>query len=143
HAHSLVLQVLAELGIVGGLLLLGIIVLTVATAIHRFRAGRLRGSSVLATAPDEGPAEAVRVIPVLVAIAAAGGLSMSIDWTAEFPIIVAPVVIAVACIVGPATRPRHVRNRTDGIMPDIVAALAILVGGVSIWVAAMGFGLAS
>jgi hypothetical protein len=119
--------------------------LALLTAWQRWQVGRLRSnSSILApTGPDTS--DGWGAIPVLVAICAAGGFSMSVDWTAEFPVIVAPVVIAVACLVGPATEPgsRPHRSVPRSRRNDLLASLMIVVAGLSIWAAATGFGVAT
>jgi hypothetical protein len=146
HTHSLPLQVLAELGILGFVLLLSIIALTVLTALERWQLGRLRArSEILAPVEEVVQDSGWSVIPALAAIGTAGSFSMSIDWTAEFPLVVAPVVIAVACIVGPATtsltRDETAVSRSRG--RDIGASVLILIAGISIWVAATGFSVAT
>ena len=146
HTHSLPLQILAEFGVVGALIFASILGLVLVTAWQRWQVGRLRaGSSLLAVPPNLRSDDGWRTIPVLVAIGAAGGFSMSIDWTAEFPVIVAPVVIAAACLVGPATCDGGGQDQTraDSGRRNFMAVTLILVSGLSIWAASTAFGVAT
>ena len=86
HAHSLFLETLGELGVVGLLLIGSFIGLG---AVHGWR--RRRGGS-----PGG-------VVEVTLALLAAGVLSATIEWTWEIPVAFGPVVVAVALLVGPAT----------------------------------------
>ena len=88
YAHSLYLQTLGELGLIGGALLLGLIATVGVTAARRWRASRARDRGVLAAA-----------IAMLVAWAAAAG----IDWVWELPAIGAVGVVLLALLTGPAT----------------------------------------
>jgi hypothetical protein len=89
-AHSLFLENLAELGIVGGLATIAFF----ATA--GFVAWRRLGT--LGTPPRDEIAVALTVVAVGVAVAA-------VEWIWNLPAVFAPVVIAAALLVGPATLP--------------------------------------
>jgi O-Antigen ligase len=86
NAHSLFLETLGELGVVG-LVLIGSFLVIGAVQGWRRRAGGSPGG----------------VVEVTLAILAAGILSAAVDWTWELPAAFVPVVIAVALLVGPAT----------------------------------------
>ena len=154
HTHSLPLQILGELGLVGAILVLGLIGLAAVTGWQRWQAGRLstavlfsntRRDSVLATRKEEDEDDPWEAIPALFGIGMAVGVSLAIDWTGEFPVIAAVALIVVACLVGPATRPDVAANRETrrSLGTEILAVLAIFAGGISIWVAASGFGYAT
>jgi tetratricopeptide (TPR) repeat protein len=88
YAHSLYLQTLGELGLLGGALLLGLLATVGVTAGRRWRASRSRERGVLAAA-----------IAMLVAWAAAAG----IDWVWELPAIGVVGVVLLALLTGPGT----------------------------------------
>ncbi len=85
-AHSLFIESLAELGVVGLLLILGFVGFAVVS-------GARRGP----TFSREG------VLGAALAILAAGILSAAIDWTWELPACFGLVVLAAALLTGPAT----------------------------------------
>lgn len=86
NAHSLYLEVLAELGVAGGLLLGAFLLAPVLAYWRRFR--RARAGPVAATA---------------FAVLACGLLSAGIEWTWELPAVFFPVVVAAALLTGPAS----------------------------------------
>lgn len=145
HTHSLLLQILAELGLIGGLILGGILGVTCYAGIVRWRNGRIFQSRVFGTTKELDPDEAWRVVPLLFGVLAAGAFSMSIDWTGEFPVVFAPVVLAIAMLVGPGTQPDSPARRLDSSSTSTTALAVgtILVGGVAIWISMIGFGLAT
>jgi hypothetical protein len=89
-AHSIFLETLGELGVLGLLLLAGFLGAGIG-------AGALRSFGP-ADAEDEAAGGAV-----LLALLATGMASAAIDWTWEIPVVFALVVIAVALLTGPAT----------------------------------------
>jgi hypothetical protein len=91
-AHSLYLQTLAELGIVGILLLLGFL----GTALYA-------GWRAVARRPDVG--EAGEVMAAALAVFLAGLTSASFDWTWQLPAAFAPVIVMAALLSGPASQP--------------------------------------
>ena len=86
-AHSLFVEVAAELGLLG---LLALAVFLVAAAV--------RGASVRVRDPRAGPAAAGAL-----ALLATGTASAAIDWTWELPAAFAGAVVAAAVLAGPAT----------------------------------------
>jgi O-Antigen ligase len=85
RAHSLYLEQLADLGLLGLLLVLGPLAI-----------GALRG--VL----DRRTFAQPNAIGALVAVMTTGGLSAAIDWTWDLPAVFAPVVISLGLLCGPA-----------------------------------------
>jgi hypothetical protein len=85
-AHSLPVELAAELGVVGLLTLLAFLGIAVAAAL------RSRGADPAVTAG-------------CLAVIAAGGASAAIDWSWELPAAFLPVVVAAALITGPAVAP--------------------------------------
>lgn len=161
HAHSLPLQILGELGLLGALIALLFLLTILSTAWQRWREERLDRATPQRALDSAASERSWTVIPPLLGIASAGLLSMSIDWTAEFPAIAAPVLIALACLAGPATMraPEEIGDEgspavdhekqpdgtgsPSGLTASLVAALAILLAGGSIWIAAISFGVAT
>ena len=86
RAHSLLFEVLAELGIGGLALILGFFAVAAVAGCRRWLGDREW------SAP--GPA---------LAVLAAGFLASSIDWTWDLPAVFAPTVVAAAILTGPAT----------------------------------------
>ena len=89
-AHSLPLQVLAELGVVGIVLLAGFLVVA---GISGWRRLRPRGRAV----------ERDDAVVVALAVGAAGLASTMIDWTWQIPAAFAPVIGVAALLTGSAT----------------------------------------
>ena len=115
-AHSLYVEVLSELGIVGLLLLLGTI-LTI-----------LGGSVARARGPDRGPPAA------MFAAGTAWALHAGIDWTWEMPAVTFWIfALGGMALAAPVDRPRL---RDLGRVPRLVLALGLLVLAVtpaSVW----------
>jgi tetratricopeptide (TPR) repeat protein len=84
NAHSLFLETLAELGLIGLTLLLAFFAATAIAGVTRLRAG---------PRPELGAA---------LAVVAAGVVSAAIDWTWQLPAAFAGVVIAAGLLTGPA-----------------------------------------
>ena len=91
-AHSLYLQTLAELGIIGLLLLLGFL----GTVLYA-------GWRGVGRRPDVG--EGGEVMAAALAVFLAGLISAALDWTWQLPAAFAPVIVAAALLSGPASRP--------------------------------------
>ena len=83
NAHSLPLETLAELGLIGGVLLFGFFGICLVGALTRLRHR------------DAG---------ICLAVIAAGLVSAAIDWTWQLPAVVFPVILACALGAGPALR---------------------------------------
>jgi hypothetical protein len=91
-AHSLYLQTLGELGILGLLLLLGFL----GTSLFA-------GWRAVARRPDMG--ERHDVMAVALALFLAGLTSAAFDWTWQLPAAFVPVIVMAALLTGPATQP--------------------------------------
>jgi tetratricopeptide (TPR) repeat protein len=90
-AHSLYLETLAELGILGLLLLLGFFATAIAAGVERRRSSRGE-------------------VAVWIALIAAALTSAAAEWTWEIPAAIVPAIVAAAVLTGPATlRPRFPR----------------------------------
>lgn len=87
RAHSLLFETLAELGLVGFVLIVGFFAVAVVTGIRRWRGGDIQ---------ELGPS---------VALLAVGVAAATVDWTWDIPAVFAPTVIAAALLTGPATLP--------------------------------------
>jgi O-antigen ligase len=85
NAHSLFLETLAELGAIGGLLLAGFLLLSLACA-WRCRAGPAAANGTAACA----------------GLVVAAIVSAALDWTWQLPAIFAPAIVACALLTGPA-----------------------------------------
>ncbi len=116
NAHSLFLETLAELGLIGLALLLAFFGVTAVAGVTRLRAG-----------PRSELAAALGVL-------AAGTLSAAIDWTWQLPAALAGVVVAAALLTGPAGLPEEAAGTTveghprrSGPAWRIAAAVACLV----------------
>jgi hypothetical protein len=86
-AHSLYLETLGELGIVGFLLLLGVVGTALVAIVRRLAARHERRGTT----------------PALVAALAAFALAAGIDWMWELPAVTAVAVVLLGLVVGPAT----------------------------------------
>lgn len=91
-AHSLYLQTLAEVGILGLLLLLGFLGTTL-----------FAGWRAIARRPDAG--EHGDAMAVALALFLAGLTSAAFDWTWQLPAVFAPVIVVAALLSGPASQP--------------------------------------
>jgi hypothetical protein len=90
NAHSQWLETLAELGLIGFLLVIGPFVLGLAGGVSRLR--RARG-------PDRG------TIAALLALVVGFVLGAAIDWVWQLPAVAALAILSLGLLVGPATSP--------------------------------------
>jgi len=120
NAHSLYLETLAELGILGLPLVLGFLGTAAVSGLRRIGHG-LRAE-----------------VAAALAVLAAGALSAGLEWTWQLPAAFVPVVIAVALLTGPATR----GDVSTGEEPTArrgsarrlgLAIATIVLGWVSVW----------
>jgi hypothetical protein len=88
NAHSLYMEALGELGLVGFLLIAAFVVTLLVAGTQRRRQGSSRWPGVA------------------LAGVAAGALSAGIEWTWELPAAFLPFVVLAAVVTGPALRPR-------------------------------------
>ena len=91
EGHSLFVETLAELGIIGIALVLLFLGAAAVTGVRRLD---------LSDEPAEDPPSAAGAA---LAVLAAGTVAASIDWLWEFPAVFVPVVVAAALLTGPAT----------------------------------------
>ncbi len=114
-AHSLPLEMLAELGLIGLALVLGFIGYAAVTGARRRR--------------DVGADAALG--PAL-AVLAAGMVSASIDWTWEIPAVFLPLLICAALLTGPATEtfPGEGTRYPLGVATLLVGWIAIFLSGI-------------
>jgi O-Antigen ligase len=120
-AHSLYLEQLGELGPLGLLLVLGVILVGPISSLAR-------GVTNMLVSPQRAAA---------VAVVAAGATSAGIDWTWEVPAALAPVVVALALLSGPALGPKEDTGadasggrtadpaRTRGLLPWGLATITV------------------
>jgi hypothetical protein len=118
-AHSLFLEMLAELGIGGLLLIVSFVVLAAVQGWRRRRGGSPDGSTEVA-----------------LAVLLVGVIAAATDWTWELGAVFAPVVVAVALLTGPATlRPDSEPESDGGSFGWGVATL--LAGWAAVWIAGL------
>lgn len=89
NAHSLWLETLGELGIVGLVLLAG-----------AFAAGLVAGAGRLRGAPEDERTAIAALLAVVVAFA----VGAAVDWVWQIPAVAALAVVSLGLLVGPATR---------------------------------------
>jgi hypothetical protein len=138
-AHSLYLETLAELGIVGLALLLAFVAVALVAGWRRAAGWR--------AAPGRGDAVAAAMALLL-----AGLVSAALDWTWEVPAAFGVVILAAALLTGPATAPeaqtvltpnraaeraarRWVPGRVVGGRQYGLGVATLVVAWVAIWVA--------
>lgn len=152
NTHSLPLRITSELGLAGLLVGGAFLFFVLWIGWKRWRTDRglpqLQGE---VGSKYETP-YLTRTIPPFAALILAGMVSMSLDWTSEFPVVAAPVLISMAALIGPATRkdsePFETSswdfNRRRNIFPrELPAVLAILFSGVAILFSVYGFGISA
>lgn len=134
NAHSIFFENMAELGVIGLLLVVGFLLAAGASGARRnptVRPGAVLGATL--------------------AIFAAGVVSAGIDWTWQLPACFGIVVLAAALLTGPATLPEATfdlapqavngwRRHGAAIRPRVGLGVAALLAGVaSIWAAGVLF----
>jgi O-antigen ligase len=90
-AHSIYVEQLGELGLLGLLLVLGVILIGPVWSLAR-------GNRNMIVGPQRAAA---------VAVVAAGAASAAVDWTWEVPVAFGPVLVALALLAGPALGPEE------------------------------------
>jgi tetratricopeptide (TPR) repeat protein len=131
NAHSLLFETLGELGVGGLLLLLSFLALGAVYGWRRSAGGSPHGA-----------------VEVALALLATGLLTAAIEWTWELPAAFAPVVLAVALLVGPATVRRASgpagASGSDGPRPAAASqrsfgwgVATLLTGWVAVWIAGL------
>jgi O-antigen ligase/polysaccharide polymerase Wzy-like membrane protein len=118
NAHSLFVEVLAELGVLGLAAMLAFLVPAAAA-----------GTAIRRAAPEHAAAAGAAL-----ALLACGVASAAIDWTWQLPTAFAPVVVAAAVLTGPALA----RREPDGV-PRWGLGVAVLFAG---WIAVIASALA-
>jgi hypothetical protein len=118
-AHSLYLETMAELGIVGLLLLLGFLGVPI--------------FSGLARGPTRWPGGELGAV---LAVVGAGLASAALDWTWELPACFGPVVLAAALLTGPAmsvprSGPSLARSERPAARSRLVLGIATIIVGVA------------
>jgi hypothetical protein len=128
-AHSLFLESLAELGILGFALVVGFLGLGLFEGVRR-SLGRGGGGSELAAAT--------------LAVLATGIASAAIDWTWEIPVVFGPVVIALALLTGRGTmvvyEPAETAARTRSTSLFGWGVATLVAGWLAICTAGLVFG---
>jgi hypothetical protein len=145
--HSLPIRFASELGFVGFLIATAFLFSVLWIGWRRWVTGRgARGNPAPVTGRNAQP-YMTDMIPPFAAVILVGMVSMSLDWTSEFPALAAPVLISMAALIGPATRKATVpvgplpsirAPRTPRELPSVIA---IIVSGVAILLSAYGFGI--
>lgn len=148
HTHSLPLRYLAELGLVGFLIGAAFMLSVLLIAWRRWNTDRGFSRRPDAVVRPTDPPLLTEMMPPFAAIVLAGMVSMSIDWTSEFPVVAAPILISMAALIGPATRrtpePAAVTDRQvgRGLIPrELPSVFAIVFAGAAILVSVYGFGI--
>jgi O-antigen ligase len=103
NAHSLFFENMAELGLIGLILIVGFIATAASAGISRLRIG---------PRPEVGAG---------LAVLAAGTLSAAIDWTWQLPATFAGVVIAAALLTGPGSLPANKGSDPMGSDPRVAS----------------------
>ena len=123
HAHSLYLETLGELGLVGLALLAGFLLTGLVAA-----AGRLRSAS----------AEDRNLIAALAALVVAFGFAAGIDWIWQLTVVPVVAIVALALLAGPATAgatasaPRRRGRAAVAARAGVVAAALCLIAAQAI-----------
>jgi hypothetical protein len=88
HAHSLYLETLGELGLVGLALLAGFLLTGIVTGVSRLRSAAVRDGNTIAA---------------LAALAIAFAFAAAIDWIWQLTVVPVVAIVALALLAGPAT----------------------------------------
>ena len=148
--HSLPIRFASELGFVGFLIATAFLFSVLWIGWRRWVTDRgVRGKPGPLARRNASP-YMTSMIPPFAAVILVGMVSMSLDWTSEFPAVAAPILISMAALIGPATRKREEPNpaASDGprnrLTPrELPAVLAMLASGVAILFSVYGFGISS
>jgi len=109
----------------------------------------LRGSPAPVTGRSSSP-YLTGAIPPFAALILVGTVSMALDWTSEFPVLAAPVLISMAALIGPATRKASAPASSSAALRsprglrgprELPAVVAIIISGAAILLSAYGFGI--
>lgn len=135
HSHSIHFQVAAELGAVGLLMLIGLLATAITVGFRKWRTGRAAASVELASVAENERHPPWQLVSVFGGIALAGSVSMSVDWSAEFPVVAGALLACLALVVGPATESTSAVSPKPGSSTGerILIALLIPVGLLSLW----------
>ena len=116
YSHSTPMQILGELGLVGGVLFVAF----VAVAVGRIVAVRRRGEGLVAA-----------LAGAALAVLAYFLLQGSVDWIWEFPAIAAPVFALLGCAAGLRGRDRGEEPPRSGLPGRVVPVAAVAVAAVA------------
>ncbi|MGK2931686.1 MAG: tetratricopeptide repeat protein, partial [Solirubrobacterales bacterium] len=148
--HSLPIRIAAELGIVGLLISGAFLISVLWIGWQRWTRGRELGEGSAPVSDRDADPDLSGMIPPFAALILVGIISMSLDWTSEFPVLAAPVLISMAALIGPATRKSSApavatasRGTSQGLRGprELPAVLAIIVSGAAILFSSYGFGI--
>lgn len=136
-AHSAPLQILGELGALGFLLLTVFSVTVVVAAISRIRVGssarRLNTLTQRDSSESPGRPDA-RDLAVALSVLLTGAVSLSIDWTGEFPVVFIPLLICASLACSGTYSVRQVIPAGKKLTTAIAVVL-ILISGAAIYAA--------
>ncbi|MBK5233540.1 MAG: O-antigen ligase family protein, partial [Thermoleophilia bacterium] len=127
--HSTPFEFLAELGLVGFLLLAGVTGFALVAGIRRYRS---LGVSLNAEERNSSSREEIGLFFALFAI---GIFGVSIDWTGELPVIFGAMMVFLAALAGPLyAAPARQRRRASrsSVLPVVAVVASMLVAGVII-----------
>ncbi len=126
--HSTPLEFLAELGLVGFLLLVGAAGFAFVAGIRRYRS---LGVSLNSAERDGTSRQEMGLFFALLAI---GVFGVSIDWTGELPVISGALMLFLAALAGPlyAVPARERRRAGSAVVPVVAVVASMLVAGVII-----------
>ncbi|HEY0633519.1 MAG TPA: O-antigen ligase family protein [Thermoleophilaceae bacterium] len=110
NAHSLWLESLAELGLIGLLLVAGPFAIGLASGLSRLRR---------VTGPDR------TTIAALVAVLAGFGLGAALDWIWQLPAVAALALLSLGLLVGPATAAPRPADRPPRLRFAVRAAIVL------------------
>ena len=135
HSHSIHFQIAAELGVAGLLLLIGFLATAIFAGLVKWRNGKAAASVSLSSLAEGDRPPPWETISLLSGVALAGAVSMSVDWSAEFPVVAGALLACIALVVGPATEPAALSVGRPGQTPweRVLIALLIPVGLLSLW----------
>jgi hypothetical protein len=111
-AHSLYLETLGELGVLGLVLLAGALLVALGEGVRRTRAGPVDSRSAAAAAA---------------ALVAAFAIAAAIDWMWELTVVSAVAMLALGLLVGPATAASELRPRPPAAVGVAVVAVAWVI----------------